>query len=70
MQTIRSILWIGPGAGLSASGVAEAPGLDVTWVPDVQEAFALPQVHFDATVLEGRPAMELGSERGVAVCEI
>ena len=38
MATIRSILWIGSGRGLAASGVAEAPELDVTWVPDLAEA--------------------------------
>lgn len=45
MRTIRSLLWIGSGRGLSESGVTEAPELDVTWVPDVEEAELLPRVH-------------------------
>jgi len=53
MRAIRSILWIGPGEGLAASGVGEAPSLDVTWVRSVAEALSLPVLGFDASVLEG-----------------
>ncbi|MFO0689846.1 MAG: sigma 54-interacting transcriptional regulator [Myxococcota bacterium] len=52
MATIRSILWIGSGRGLAASGVAEAPELDVTWVPDLAEAERLPRVPFDGVLLD------------------
>jgi transcriptional regulator with PAS, ATPase and Fis domain len=57
MRTIRSLLWVGSGRGLSESGMTEAPELDVTWVPDVAEAIRLPRVHFDGILLESmRPA--------------
>jgi DNA-binding NtrC family response regulator len=52
MRTIRSLLWVGSGRGLSESGMTEAPELDVTWVPDVEEAILLPRVHFDGILLE------------------
>jgi len=52
MRTIRSLLWVGSGRGLSESGMTEAPELDVTWVPDVGEATSLPRVHFDGILLE------------------
>ena len=52
MRTIRSLLWVGSGRGLSESGMTEAPELDVTWVPDVDEAILLPRVHFDGILLE------------------
>jgi len=52
MPTIRSLLWIGSGRGLAASGVAEAPELDVTWVPDLAEAARLPRVPFDGVLLD------------------
>ena len=52
MRTIRSLLWVGSGRGLSESGMTEAPELDVTWVPDVEEATLLPRVHFDGILLE------------------
>lgn len=52
MRTIRSLLWIGSGRGLAESGVTEAPELDVTWVPDLDEAIRLPRVHFDGLLLE------------------
>ena len=58
MQCIRSVLWIGPGEGLAQSGISEAPSLDVTWIPGVDEAFSLPPTSFDGIVLEG-----LGTER-------
>jgi transcriptional regulator with PAS, ATPase and Fis domain len=32
--------------------MTEAPELDVTWVPDVDEAILLPRVHFDGILLE------------------
>ena len=52
MRTIRSLLWVGSGRGLSQSGLTEAPELDITWVPDVGTAVALPRVHFDGLLLE------------------
>ncbi len=52
MRTIRSLLWIGSGRGLSESGVTEAPELDVTWVPGLDDAIQLPRVHFDGILLE------------------
>jgi transcriptional regulator with GAF, ATPase, and Fis domain len=52
MRTIRSLLWIGSGRGLSESGVTEAPELDVTWVPHVDDACLLPRVHFDGILFE------------------
>jgi len=54
MRMIRSLLWVGSGRGLSESGMTEAPELDVTWVPDVDEAIRLPRVHFDGILLEAR----------------
>ncbi|MCR9095006.1 MAG: sigma 54-interacting transcriptional regulator [bacterium] len=61
MRTIRSLLWIGSGRGLTRSGMTEAPELDVTWVPDLDEALLLPAVRFDAVLVEeGEPqALEL-----------
>ena len=52
MRTIRSLLWIGSGRGLTRSGMTEAPELDVTWVPDLDEALLLPTVRFDAVLAE------------------
>ena len=52
MRPIRSLLWIGSGRGLSESGITEAPELDVTWVPKLDEALRLPRVHFDGLLLE------------------
>jgi len=52
MRPIRSLLWIGSGRGLSESGVTEAPELDVTWVPALDDALSLPRVHFDGLLLE------------------
>ena len=59
MQCIRSLLWIGPGQGLARSGISEAPSLDVTWIPSVDDAFALPPMSFDGIVLEGSHARPL-----------
>jgi len=56
MRTIRSLLWVGSGRGLAESGMTEAPELDVTWVPDVDEAMRLPRVHFDGILLEASSA--------------
>jgi transcriptional regulator with PAS, ATPase and Fis domain len=53
MRAIRSLLWIGSGQGLSECGVSEAPTVDVTWVRNVDEAFALPPMPLDGAVLEG-----------------
>ena len=52
MRTIRSLLWIGSGRGLTRSGMTEAPELDVTWVPNLDEALMLPSVRFDALLVE------------------
>ena len=52
MRTIRSLLWIGSGRGLTRSGMTEAPELDVTWVPNLDEALMLPSVRFDALLAE------------------
>ena len=60
MPTIRSLLWIGSGRGLAASGVSEAPELDVTWVPDLAEAGKLPRVPFDGALID------FGHARGLA----
>ena len=59
MRSIRSLLWIGDGNALARCGVDEAPTLEVTWVRDVDEAYALPTTTFDALVLEGRQASSL-----------
>ena len=59
MRSIRSLLWIGDGNALARCGVDEAPTLEVTWVRDVDEAYALPTTTFDALVLEGRHASSL-----------
>lgn len=60
MPTIRSLLWIGTGRGLAASGITEAPELDVTWVPDLAEAAKLPRVPFDGVLLEAEGAGAIG----------
>ena len=60
MPMIRSLLWIGSGRGLAASGISEAPELDVTWVPDLAEAAKLPRVPFDAVLLEPQQGRALG----------
>ena len=54
MRSIRSLLWVGPGEGLTRCGVDEAPTLDVTWIRDVEEAFVLPPIPFDGAVVEER----------------
>ena len=61
MRTIRSLLWIGSGRGLTRSGMTEAPELDVTWVPNLDEALMLPNVRFDALLaeLDDHQALEL-----------
>ncbi len=60
MRPIRSLLWIGSGRGLSESGVTEAPELDVTWVPGLDDALSLPRVHFDGLLLECNRPSSLG----------
>jgi len=65
MQSIRSLLWIGPAQGLARSGAADSPRLDITWVPGVPEAFALPPMTLDAAVIAGHgidPAMSALSQ--------
>ena len=64
MRAIRTLLWIGRGLGLAESGISEAPTLDVTWVREVEDSFALPRIAFDACVVEGPCADALS--RGVA----
>ncbi|MFP6656495.1 MAG: sigma 54-interacting transcriptional regulator [Myxococcota bacterium] len=78
MRTIRSLLWIGSGRGLSESGVSEAPELDVTWVPNVEEAELLPKVHFDGILFEAQSGklaeitlktlLHSGSETPILIC--
>ena len=52
MRTLRSLLWVGSGRGLSQSGLTEAPELDITWVANPREAERLPDIRFDAVFLE------------------
>ncbi len=54
MRTIRSLLWVGSGSGLRQSGMTEAPELDITWVPNLEEVLLLPRVRFDGILLEAR----------------
>ena len=61
MRTMRSLLWVGSGHGLSQSGMTEAPQLDITWVPDLEQACLLPKVRFDAVLLETMDPGELKS---------
>ena len=60
MPMIRTLLWIGSGRGLAASGISEAPELDVTWVPDLADAAKLPRVPFDGVLLEPQRGRSLG----------
>jgi transcriptional regulator with PAS, ATPase and Fis domain len=55
---------VGSGRGLSQSGLTEAAELDITWVPDVGAAVALPRVHFDGLLLEAFEADGLGEAIG------
>jgi transcriptional regulator with PAS, ATPase and Fis domain len=59
MRPIRSLLWIGSGESLVESGMTEAPELDVTWVPSLDDALTLPRVEFDGILYEGREPGEL-----------
>ncbi len=59
MRTMRSLLWVGSGQGLGQSGMTEAPQLDITWVPDLEEACLLPKVRFDAILLEAMDPLEM-----------
>lgn len=59
MRTIRSLLWVGSGDGLSQSGMTEAPELDITWVPNLEEALLLPGVRFDGVLLEAASSDEV-----------
>ena len=52
MRTIRSLLWLGSGEGLSQSGMTEAPELDITWVPHLADALLLPRIQFDGVLFE------------------
>lgn len=51
MSKLISLLWIGPGRGLAENGVPGAPTLDVVWVRDTNDAFALPLASYDVIVL-------------------
>ena len=51
MQAIRSILWVGPEAGLIRNGLLEAKSLDVVWAPDAETALDLPVENFETAVL-------------------
>jgi len=62
VQPIRSILWIGPAEGLARSGTPQSPSLDITWVPDVAAAFAVPKMTLDAAVVAGSDAEALVSD--------
>jgi transcriptional regulator with PAS, ATPase and Fis domain len=62
MRPIRSLLWIGSGLGLAESGMTEAPELDVTWVPCLDDALALPRVLFDGILIEATRVDELRSD--------
>jgi transcriptional regulator with PAS, ATPase and Fis domain len=44
--------------------MTEAPELDVTWVPDLDEALALPRVHFDGLLFEASrtPSLSASAE--------
>ena len=60
MAVIRSVLWIGPGEGLSENGVTAAPSLDVVWVRSVEEALALSPGSFEADLFaSGHPRLVL-----------
>jgi DNA-binding NtrC family response regulator len=64
MRPIRSLLWIGSGLGLVESGMTEAPELDVTWVPTLEDAVALPRVAFDGILFETERVDSLDSALG------
>jgi transcriptional regulator with PAS, ATPase and Fis domain len=51
MQAIRSILWVGPEAGLVRNGLLDAKTLDVVWAPDTETALGLPIASFETAVL-------------------
>ncbi|MFT5696534.1 MAG: DNA-binding NtrC family response regulator [Myxococcota bacterium] len=51
MQAIRSILWMGPEAGLVDNGVLDEESLDVVWVRDVAAAATLPIASFEALII-------------------
>ena len=59
MESIRSLLWIGRSENLARAGISEAPELDVTWLPTVEEAFSLPAASFDGIVLDEEKAPSL-----------
>jgi len=52
MQAIRSILWIGPEAGLVRAQLAETESLDITWIRDAGAAASVRGTHFEACVLD------------------
>ncbi len=51
MQAIRSILWVGPEAGLVRNGLLDAETLDIVWAPDADTALDLPVAGFETAVL-------------------
>jgi Nif-specific regulatory protein len=61
MQSVRSILWIGPGDRFAASLANESPHLDVVWERRLDAALRLPLGGFDAVVLDAQdPDAALG----------
>ena len=58
MQSIRSVLWIGPGERFAADLVADAPSLDVVWERDVEGALALRLEGLDAVVVDATEPKE------------
>jgi transcriptional regulator with PAS, ATPase and Fis domain len=64
MRPIRSLLWIGSGLGLVESGMTESPELDITWVPNLKNALALPRVVFEGVFFEAESVEEV--ERSLA----
>lgn len=51
MQAIRSILWIGPEAGLGRAGIHEAEAFDVTWLASTEGVSEIPCAGYDACVI-------------------
>jgi len=51
MQALRSILWIGPEAGLGRSGVGDTEAFDVTWLADTDAISQIPCAGYDACVI-------------------
>jgi Nif-specific regulatory protein len=56
MSPIRSVLWIGRGDELGCGVVADAPGLDVAWASNLEDALAQPLAAFEVAVLDAADA--------------